>query len=747
MIKSLSETIVHRRKTVFLLYILLACVSIFTINKVNINYDFTAYLSKDTQTRKSLELMEREFGSTETISIMLTNAKDGEADELVKELSTRKGVLIASHDASADVKTIDGTRYDRITLFLDDVDAIAFYTELEKDLDAKAGMADHVLGGSAPQTIKLQNKIASEIPIAMLIAVLVVLAVLLFTSHSFLEPLVFAVVIVVSILINMGTNFVFGTISFITFAVCAILQLALAMDYSIMLLHSFFEIGESVEDDRQAMMLALERTFMPISSSALTTVSGLVSLMFMSFTIGFDIGMVLSKGILITMICVFTLMPAVILLFSKPLKRFRHKPIPLGGRRLGALANKRGLRAVVMSVLLCAVLAAALMQSSVRYTFTDAGINAQSDSISKVYGSANSVVVLLPSQGTREDYELQKEYLRRIGDISHNGKSVLKNAAGMVTTGDAAIKTYTAEEVHELLSSMAPNGFPFGIEAIAGFLKSSGYEDGISAQALLEMADSLSGTFLAMGLMGEEQKEWIKESREAIVLAKRMFESESFSRLILTLDVPIQGEGSEEVMEQIISVTEELYPGKETGITGLMMSVYDISHAFNADLMRVSLITILAIFLIVLFSFRNAVIPVILLLAIQGAVWINFALSVPANRDVFFMCYLICLAIQMGATIDYGILLTNNYVYLRRNLVAPGQAVEQAMELSFPTIITSGLILFFAGLTIGKLCTVYYIYSIGLLIASGTIFSLIMVLLLLPALLVSLDRFILRRKN
>ena len=744
--RKIASFIVNKRRFILVAALLLAFASLFTISRVNINYDFTSYLSRETRTRKSLELMQSEFGTTETLSILLTDAPQGSAERLCAEMNDKPEVLAASFDAEKDRKTVDGTKYERISLLLDDVDAIAFYRTLDESLSARGDLGRVSMSGSAPQSVKLENKIGSEIPIAMLIAVIVVLLVLELTSHSYFEPVVFMLVLIVSILINMGTNFIFGSISFITFAVCAILQLALAMDYSIMLLHSYFEIRETQENDSQALILALERTFMPIGSSALTTVSSLVSLMFMSFTIGFDIGIVLSKGILITMISVFTLMPALIMLFSKPLAAARHKPLNLGGRRLGAFMGKKAARIVFPAVLIALIVVSAFLCGRISYTFTDTGMNSDADPVNQVFGASNNIVVLLPSDGSREQYERQRAFVREAEKLTYDGKPVLENVLSIVTTGDAAIRVFSAEEAYALITSLAgENSFPITAEAFAGLMKSSGYEDGITMRELVNAARDMAPLLGRFGI-GEEELKALTEGEKQLDLAEKMFLSPRYSRLILTFNAPLQGEESEKLLTDTMAILQRLYPDETTGLTGLMMSVYDISHAFHSDLTRVSLITIIAIFLIVMISFRSLIVPVVLLCVIQGAVWVNFALSVPAKIDVFFMCYLICLAIQMGATIDYGILLSSHYVRLRQTL-APGEALKEAMQLSLPAILTSGLILVGAGYIIGRVCTIYYIYAIGLLIASGAVFSLIMVLFLLPAMLINLDRWIIRRKK
>lgn len=719
--------IVDRHRWVIAVFLLLCAVCVFTVGRVNINYDLTEYLNENTMTRKSLDLMNREFGVTETMTILLSGLQDGTAQELADEISKMEGVMYALYDSDTDLRYKNGTRYERISLYLDIPDSLAFTDDLNIFLSGRSDVNWFALNGDAPQTKDVMNALYREIPVVMLIAIAVVIGVLFLTSHSYFEPALFSMVLIASILINMGTNFVFGSISFITFAVCAILQLALAMDYSIMLLHSYFEIRDSGTDDITAIKLALTRSIMPISSSSLTTIAGLVSLMFMSFTIGFDIGIVLSKGILISMLSVFTLMPALIVVFARPLRTTMHKPIPIGGNTLGRFASSKAARIIVPVVLIGCIAWAAVNQSRIQYTFIDIDVDASYDLLSDVFGKNNSVALIVPSSDSDEDLEKQRALIRDLKALTIDGRPAVTDVTGLVTTGEAAVRYYTPEDISELL----------GINRYlaAGYFGILGEGGNVRGDRLITSAAAL--------MPGNTEIVRLKKLSD---FAKQMFLTETCSRIILQIDAPSQSEDTERLIDEMLSLLTAYYPDGETGLTGRIMSVYDISNAFHADLLRVSLITIGMIFVIILISFKSVLIPFILLLAIQGAAWINTSLAVPAGRPLFFMSYLICLAIQMGATIDYGILLTSHYVRARKTSDKE-EAIKGALKQSLPTVFTSGLILFAAGLAIGLECSVMYISLIGLLISSGAFFSMLMVLLLLPALLMNLDRWIVRKKK
>ena len=724
MLTKAAEKIVKFRWAILILSIILTVVCVPLIGRATINYDFTKYLDKNTMTRRTLDMMNGEFSSAEQISVMFINLDDTRTPaEIAQEMNGWDGVMRASFTPETDEKIVDGVRYDRINLFLDAEDAVAFTREAISMLDGWEGFDDYALGGSAPQTLAIQDNIGREIPIAMGIAVVVMLGVLFLTAHSPMEPVLFMMVLLVSIAVNMGTNWIFSSISFVTFAVAAILQLALAMDYSIMLLNSFFELRDTGLDDRAAVVKALSVTFMPIVSSSLTTVAGLAALMFMSFNIGFDIGIVLAKGILISMISVFTLMPALILLFRKPLSRTVRKQIPLGGKQIGSLALKT--RKVLPVLLILVILVSAVWQRDNEYTFTDVGSSRDADRVNAVFGQNNAIVLLFPAGESDEDYENQRTLAQRLREIEYDGHPAVSNITAMVTTGEDAIRTYTTSEVAEMLDMPE-----FMVSAYFGMM---GFPTSARGDQLVEKAAEV--------MPGNGQ---IQELRETLNFARSMFIGKKYARMIVLLDAPGSGEKTYRVLDEIIDSLREIYPDVETGITGGAMSAYDISSAFQGDVLRVSLITIAAIFLIVMFSFRSLSVPALLICVIQGSIWINLAISSVIGESIFFMCYLVCVAIQMGATIDYAILMTSNYCRMRKTENRE-QAILSAVTLSMPTVFTSGVILIVAGFVIGQVCTVYYISSIGTMLARGATVSVLLILLLLPPLLVNLDRWIIRK--
>ena len=562
--------------------------------------------------------------------------------------------------------------------------------------------------------VDLQLRIGREVPVALAISVAVVLIMLLVTSHAWLEPLLIFIVLAVSILINMGTNFIFRDVSFVTFAVCAILQLALSIDYAIMLLHAYNGYLDGGMDAKEAMTEALAECFMRISSSALTTVAGLLSLLFMSFTIGFDIGLVLSKGILISMLCVFLLMPSVTLLSEKALRRTKHRPLPVGGDHLAGLIWR--IRKPLAACMTLLVLGGLALNLRVVYTFTD---NA---------AAVNPLALIVPGGDEDADYDRQRDLVSRLQALTRSdGSPAVGEIQSMVTTGAEAIRYYSIDELAEKT----------GIPAIVlrTYCLFHGLEDPVRADRLVDSADLPSRLIPRLA-----------EKRDQLAYARSLLNSSRYSLIVVHGTFAPSDPEFNRYMDDILNAAREVY-GDDIYATGVPVSTYDISHAFRSDLLKVNLITLAAIFLIVALSFRSPRMPLLLVFVIEGAIWTTIGFSRLIGEPVFFISYLICVSIQMGATIDYGILLSDQYRSRRAEGLAPRDAMSAALKKALPTILTSGIILIVAGFAVGKVCTIYYISSIGLLVSRGALISALLMLTFLPALLLLADRFVIPRSG
>ena len=721
----IARTIVRFRTVILIILTFIAVWSVPQISRTRINYDLTRYLSDDTMTKQALKVMNDEFGATEQLTVMFADQDEEALSRYADRLRNMAEIRFVQYDPETDTKVQNGVTYSRLTLTLRECDTPALVAAL-RSLFPEAGT--YRVGGSAAQQLDVQRSVGAEIPGVMAIAVAIVLLVLLLTSHAWLEPLVLLVVFAVSILINMGTNYLFPDVSFITFAVCAILQLALSIDYAIMLLHTWNNCCDDGMNPEEAMAEALSQCFMRIASSALTTVAGLLSLLFMSFTIGFDIGMVLSKGILISMLGVFLLMPALTLLLKTPLQKTRHKPIRLGGDKLGKWIWKVKKPLAIVLVLLVAC--GAFLTSQNHYSFMEGNTLVGDDTgkISGVFGSSNPLVLMIPGGEEDADYDLQRDLVSRLDSIRRpDGSPALKEITAMATTGKAALEYYSVADVAEL-SGMDQT-------MVSLFFLMNGFGESVRADKLLSAAGSFAGS-----------NETVASLKRQLDSAKEIFIGKHYQRIILTPSFSAADPDLNPCMESILSAAGSVY-GDGYYVTGGPMSTYDIGNAFRGDLMKVNLITFLAILLIVIFSFRSLLLPLLLVFVIEGAIWITMGLSKVFGESVFFISYLICLSIQMGATIDYGILLSDQYRMIRQSGTAPQEALREALKKALPTVLTSGIILITAGFVIGIQCSIFYISSIGLLISRGALMSVLLVLTLLPSLLALFDRRIIKKNR
>ena len=724
--QKLAALIVRFRLPLMGLMLGLALLASTTISRVRVNYDLTSYLSKDTATMQCLLLMNGEFDPTSALSVVLIDESEDAAHACAEDFSLLPGVLTAAHDPESGLRMQDGHSYRLISIIMTEDSA-------EKVLDAvQARLADtpHLISGGAKDNRDLRASIVQEMPIVMAVSCTIVFFVLLAMTRSYLEPLLFFLVIAASILLNMGTNWVFPSISFITFAVAAILQLALAMDYSIMLMNAFDRLRREGLDVKTAMTQALAGAFMPIASSALTTVAGMLALVFMRFTIGFDIGIVLAKGILLSMVTVFLFMPGMLTLAAPLLDKTAHRPLPLSGKAVARASH--ALHGALPIVLIVLILAGAALQTLNVYSYTIRDMSADARQVSALFGQSNQIVLLFPRDDSDASLERQRELIARVSAIEADGKPVVQQALSMITTGEAAVTYYDSAKAAALLG--------LNQNAVETYFSLLGIETPIRGDALIHRLAAVSQRLSF--LLPRDLIDQLLETQALLVRAENTFNGPHFSRALLSLDLPLTSPHTHDVVQQIKGTLAAVY-GTEGALAGMPAAMDDIATSFSGDMRRVSLITIALVFLIVLLSFRSLVIPALLVCIIQGAIWINMSFSTWYDGSIFFMCYLICMALQMGATIDYGILLTSHYRTLRVTL-GKEAAAAQAVQLSLQTILTSGLALIVAGFTVGIVSSVFYISSIGTMLARGAVVSVLLVLFLLPSLLQWLDRWIVK---
>ena len=725
----LARFIVRTRVFWMALFLALSFLAIKTSGSTRVNYDLTSYLAENTETKRGLDLMNGEFLPTSAMSVVLIDASEEEAKAQASRMSGLDGVIIALHDPQDGFREQDGHAYLLISVTMNS-------DQGEDVLDAvQALLADtpHLISGGAMDSRGLRESINSEMPTVMVVSCVIVFLILLAMTTSFVEPIVFFIIIAVSILLNMGSNWIFDSISFITFAVTAILQLALAMDYSIMLMNSFDRLRARGADAKEAMAQALCAACMPIASSALTTVAGMMALVFMSFTMGYDIGMVLAKGIILSMLTVFLLMPGLLLLAAPLLDKTRHKPLTISGKGVHRIVS--ACHGAVPIALIALILFSVCMQGKNVYTYSAWNLSGDAEKIGELFGQSNQLVLVYPRDDSDAGIAKQQALMDRLTAITADGKPVVKKIMSMVTTGKAAVTYYDVPDLAQMLDRTEIT--------VRSTLKMLKIDTPIRGDELLRVLPVALEKY--QRVLPEGVPEQLAAAQELLDTANRVFNSPHYSRALLDMDLLPATPPVHAALDEIRQALHETC-GEDTAMAGWILALDDIALSFSSDLQRVSAITVIFVFLIVLISFRSFAVPLLLVCVIQGAIWINMCFSNWYDGSIFFMCYLICMGLQMGATIDYGILLTSHYRSQRAEL-APAEASARAISLSLQTIVTSGMALMVGGFSVGIVSTVYYISAIGTMLARGALVSVALVIFLLPKLLQWLDRWIVPKQK
>ena len=734
-----ARFIVDKRKAFYLVFIAAFLFCAASINKVQVNNDITSYLPAQTETRRGLTIMDEEFITLGTANVMVANVTYETAQNLAWTLEEIPGVSeVAFDDTTEHYKdasalftiSFDGEQTDPAT-----VEAM---NEVLSALEGYDVYPSTQIGQDESATLQ------QEMTVILAIAAVVIVVVLLFTSKSYMEVPVYLIVFAAAAVLNMGTNFIFGTISFITNSIAVVLQLALAIDYAIIFCHRYMEERDNGLSPREADIAALSKAIVEISSSSLTTISGLVALMLMQLRIGFDMGIVLSKGIVCSMLCVFLLMPGLLMLFSGPIDRTRHRNLVPKINFWGKAIVR--LRYVLPPIFLVVVVAGAVLSSQCDYVFdtNDTDFDNKPDwriadeKVADTFGSKNTIAVLVP----RGDYNKEKYILERVSQLPQVTQA----------TGLANIEV---EDGRMLTDEMNPRQFSelAGVDIELCRLLYQAY--GLSVEeygAIFQDPDDYAVPLIdvfeflleqkdkgVVSLTGE-QEDKVDDLQEQLDVGLEQLRGENWSRLVFIADVPTEGEETYALLDQIRAIAQEYY-GEDVILVGNSTNAFDLASSFSGDNLKISILTALFVMIILLFTFKSAGLPILLVLTIQGSIWINFSVPVLTHTNLFFLSYLVVSSIQMGATIDYAIVITNRYMELK-TMLERRQAAVEALSQSFPTILTSGTIMAVAGFLIGGISTDATIGSVGQTLGRGTVTSIILVMTVLPQLLMLGDALI-----
>ncbi|MEG1293613.1 MAG: efflux RND transporter permease subunit [Clostridium sp.] len=679
---SLPDFIIEKHRKIELVFLVAVVLSALAAPFVNINYDLTAYLPNDVQSKAGLNLMEEKFGYPGTARVMIDDVTLYEAKQYKERMEIVDGVdQILWLDGSTDIFTsADFINYGDINDYYRDGSAVMDITFEEGDTARRTSAAvdelKQITGdqghyvGMAVQNKSLAENVTREMKLILSLGVLMIFVILCLTTNSWFEPVLYLIVMGVAIVINKGTNLFLGEISFLTNSVSAVLQLAVSMDYSIFLIHAFTREKNKGLEQKEALSNAINEALNSIFASSLTTIVGFLVLAFMKFTIGFDLGIVLAKGVVLSLLTVVFFMPAMILRLTPLIEKTSHRPFLPNFDRLS-----RGIYKARYGVLIfVAVIAIPAYTAQNMNTFlfgndsVGAGegttVYADEQLINATFGRSNMMMAIVPDTSPIDE------------------KSFTDEVEAMPYT-----KSVTS------MAGTIPEGVP------EGFLPKSVTEQ-------LHKGD--------------------------------------YSRILIFVRTKGESELSYRASDEIQAVMKRYYP-EGSYLVGTTPSTQDIQTTITKDYSRVNIMSLIGVFLVVMFSFKSIIIPIIIMIPIEVAIFINMAVPFIKGDTMIFIGYIIVSCIQLGATVDYAILTTNNYLECRK-VAEKKEAAVMALNRSIPAIFTSGSILTIVGYILYHISSIAAIGDLGHLIGRGAWMSMVLVLALMPAFLVVFDTILMNNE-
>lgn len=669
------EKILKHRRVIIVFYVILALICALLSIFVNVNYNINDYLPENAASTIALETMEDEFDSdVPNARIMIEDVTIPEALEFKEQLKSVDGVesvtwLDDSQDITIPLEMMDSSIVE--TYYQDDSALYSVTLDTDKAISAideiKSLTSKNIsLTGDAVSTAAATKATEPEVQKIAIIAVIVVFIILFLTTISWAHPIIFMITIGIAILINRGTNIFLGEISFVSNAAGSILQLAVSMDYSIFLMDRFATYRKSGDDSILAMSKAVKNSFSSISASALTTIIGFAALLLMKFKLGVDLGLVMTKSIIITIIVVFTFLPAISVQFYKLIEKFEHRSFMPSFKYFSKFVLK--VRYVMVIIFFVLAIPCYFIQKQNSFYYGSSHILSNgteyyedTTKIETIFGKSNQMVLMVPKGSTATESQLS------------NALNQLDYVKDIISYVDSA---------------------------------------GVSVP-----------------------KEYLDES----LLSQ--LDSENYTRFVLTVDSDFEGNQAFENVQEIKKIASEYYD--EYHLAGAVPSTYDMKNVTTADMKLVNAVAIIAVFIIIVLTTKTILLPAILVLVIEGAIWVNLSLPVLINEPIFYISYLIISSIQLGATVDYAIAFSDRYLNTRKKR-SKIEALDHTLRYSTLPMLTSGSILTIVGYILGKISTHGILAELGTLLYRGTLFSLVFVLFALPGFLTLFDHWILK---
>ena len=728
--QKVAAVIVDRKTFFFLTFIVMAIFCVFSRNWVNVNDDITSYLAKDTETRRGLDIMESEFTTFATANVMVSSITYDAAEKLAPKIGAIDGVRSVEFDAT------EAHYKNASALFAVTFDGDTTSEVSEKAMDEiKSLLADYDTYISSEVGNPMEQTIKSEMVVVLGIAVFIIIAVLLFTSKTYMEIPVLLITFGAAALLNMGTNYWFGTISYVTDSIAVVLQLALAIDYAIILCHRYTEEREHLEA-RDAAVAALSKAIPEISASSLTTISGLAALSLMHFRLGYDMGIVLIKAIVMSMLSVFLLMPGLLVLFSKLIDKTHHRSFVPKISLWGKLTVKT--RYVIPPLFLIIAAAAFVFANRCPYVYGYSTLDTVKQNESKIadkmvastFGTDNLVAMLVPSGSYEKEAQLLNVISAQPEVESAMGLANIEAMDGYTVTSAltprqfAELTDQDIEAARLLYAAYAVNEKDYGqiVSSIDDYTVPL-------VDIVLFLRDQENAGYITLE---RDMSDMLDEMCAELEFGLAQLEGENWSRFVIYLNLPEESEETYEFLDTLHGIAGAYY--SDCVLVGESVNARDLRSSFSTDNLLISILSALFVVVVLLFTFRSVGLPLLLIIVIQSSIWINFSVPYLTSSNLFFISYLIVSAIQMGANIDYAIVISSRYLELKKSLPIK-EAMVETLNQAFPTIITSGAMLASAGLIIGRMTSDNTISSIGTCLGRGTIISIFLVMGVLPQIL------------
>jgi len=734
--EKVAQFIVDKRNLFFLLYIAAMVFCVFSMNWKNVETDVTVYLNEESETRQGLATMNEHFAMFSSARVMVSNVTYDEAVELYQQITQVEGVTMVdfsnTEECYKDANALISINFDGTDLQERTMTALANIKEILAGYDF---VVDTTVGYDQIADL---NQQMMEI---MGYAVVVIVVFLTLTSTAYMEVPVLGLTFGAAILLGMGTNFLLGKISFISDSVAMLLQLAMGIDYAIILAHRFSAERELLPA-REACIKALSKAIPEITASSLTSIGGLLALSFMDFGIGLDLAVVLIKGVLLILLSVFTLMPGLLMLFSPLIDKTKHKKLLPDVSFIGKICVK--LRWIIAPLFVVLLVGALLLSNACPFTYSvntsrlDNMDERQTAyfKINDTFGTSNMVAILVPTG----DYEAEAKILADL-EKCEGVKSTMGLANTELVDGIMLTDSLNAREFSEALG--------IDYDMVATLFSVYAMDQGEIGKLVsmdtyrvpvFDLVCYLKDMIEDSGLELEGEMGEMLSMLSMLDMAKEQLQTEAYSRMVVYLDLPEEGEETYAFLEQIHTIADKYYDEPVYAI-GNSTSCRDLGATFATDNLMITILSIVFVVAVLLFTFKSAGLPVLLVIVIQGSVWMNFSFPTLQQEPLYFLGYLIVQSIQMGANIDYAIVISSHFNEEKQRLPVK-DAICVAINKAFPTVLTSGSIMAVMGFLLGAISTSPVNAIMGQCIGRGTVISMLLVLFVLPCILVIGSRII-----